>query len=76
VVSVERTAGRRCAQAIRSRRAKLQVDTQAQRDAKAQDHLGDLAAHSAITDAATLARKKALISQAMQRAQARRKPDA
>jgi Na+-translocating ferredoxin:NAD+ oxidoreductase subunit B len=58
------------------RRAKLQVDTQAQRDAKAQDQLSDLAAHSAITDAATLARKKALITQAMQRAQARRKPDA
>ncbi len=58
------------------RRAKLQVDTQAQRDAKAQHQLSDLAAQSAITDAATLARKKALITQAMQRAQARRKPDA
>jgi Na+-translocating ferredoxin:NAD+ oxidoreductase subunit B len=69
-------AARKQFEARNVRRAKLQVDTQAQRDAKAQDHLGDLAAHSAITDAATLARKKALISQAMQRAQARRKPDA
>ncbi len=58
-----------------ARRAKPQGESQqAQRDAQTQHQLSDLAAHSTITDAATLARKKALITQALQRAQARRKP--
>jgi Na+-translocating ferredoxin:NAD+ oxidoreductase subunit B len=73
--TTQATAARTHFETRNRRRAQQQVDTQAQRDAKAQAQLADLAAHSAITDAATLGRKKALIAQALQRAQARRKPN-
>jgi Na+-translocating ferredoxin:NAD+ oxidoreductase subunit B len=74
--ATQANAARAQFEARNARRAQQQVAPQAPRDAKAQAQPNDLGAPNAIADAATLARKTALVSQALQRAEARRKPGA